>query len=83
MTPSAPGICPFCGNRHETCSLCGGQTGCDEGGEEICTTCLSADAEFDRMDAEHWENSVGRQSEIDYGGRDDDGNATCATCDEE
>lgn len=72
MTSSAPDVCPRCRKRHKRCPVCKNKTGCDEDGKETCSTCLSADAEFDRMDAEHWESSVARQSEIDYGDRDND-----------
>ena len=39
MTPSAPGICHWCEQRHETCSECGGETGCDDDGHATCATC--------------------------------------------
>ena len=32
MAPLAPGICHWCEQRHETCSDCGGETGCDDDG---------------------------------------------------
>lgn len=39
MTPTAPGICPWCKRRHETCLECGGETGCDDDGNATCATC--------------------------------------------